>query len=95
MGGFNLFFRDGKDESEGLLWELELALYGLDDASLQFYLKCKDIFLNLGLTQSRMDPAFFYRLDEEGQLDGALETHVDDFLNGGSMIFFTPNLIFL
>ena len=73
----------GKDS----LWELEVALYGLDDASLQFYLKCKDIFLNLGLTQSKMDPALFYRLDEEGQLDGALETHVDDFLHGGSESF--------
>ena len=65
-----------------LLWELEVALYGLDDASLQFYLKCKDIFHNLGLKQSKMDPALFYRLDEKCNLDGALETHVDDFFHG-------------
>ena len=70
-----------------LLWELEVALYGLDDASLQFYLKCKDIFLNLGLKQSKMDPALFYRLDEKGNLDGVLATHVDDFLHGGTESF--------
>ena len=70
-----------------LLWELEVALYGLDDASLQFYLKCKDIFHNLGLKQSKMDPALFYRLDEKCNLDGALETHVDDFLHGGTESF--------
>ena len=70
-----------------LLWELEVALYGLDAASLQFYLKCKDIFHNLGLKQSKMDPALIYRLDERGHFDGALETHVDDFLHGGTESF--------
>ena len=72
---------------KGSLWVLEVALYGLDDASLQFYMKCKDIFHNLGLTQSKMDLALFYRLDKQSQLDGALETHVDDFLHGGSESF--------
>ena len=31
----------------GKLWELQVALYGLDDASLQFFFKCKDILLKL------------------------------------------------
>jgi hypothetical protein len=27
---------------KGKLWQLEVALYGLNDASLQFFFKCKE-----------------------------------------------------
>ena len=52
---------------KGSLWVLEVALYGLYYASLKFYIKCKDIFHNLGLTESKMDPALFYRLGKHDQ----------------------------
>ena len=44
---------------KGVLWKLNVALYGLDDASLQFHFKCKEIFEKLGLSQSKLDPSLF------------------------------------
>ena len=44
----------------GTLWRLNVALYRLDDASLQFHFKCKEVFEKLGLTQSSLDPTIFY-----------------------------------
>ena len=64
----------------GVLWRLNVALYGLDDASLQFHFKCKEVFLKMGLKQSRSDPAMFYQQDKNGNLKLLLITHVDDFL---------------
>ena len=68
----------------GMLWKLNVALYGLDDASLQFHFKCKEVFEKMDLQQSKLDPAMFYEADEHGQLKKALVTHVDDFLHIGS-----------
>ena len=68
----------------GMLWRLNVALYGLDDASLQFHFKCKEVFEKMDLQQSKLDPAMFYEADEQGQLKRALVTHVDDFLHIGS-----------
>ena len=72
---------------KGYLWELEVALYGLDDASLKFYQKCRDILQQLGMIKSKMDPALFYRQNEEGKLDSMLVTHVDNFLHAGTERF--------
>ena len=68
----------------GMLWRLNVALYGLDDASLQFHFKCKEVFEKMDLQQSKLDPAMFYEADEQGKLTRALVTHVDDFLHIGS-----------
>ena len=48
---------------KGRLWELNVALYGLDDASLQFFFKCKEELFKLGCSQSSFDPAMFYKHD--------------------------------
>ena len=45
---------------KGVLWKLNVALYGLDDASLQFHFKCKETFEKLDLKQSKLDPSLFY-----------------------------------
>ena len=68
----------------GTLWKLNVALYGLDDASLQFHFKCKEVFEKLGLKQSKLDPTLFYEHNEKGELIGMLGTHVDDFLKAGT-----------
>ena len=65
---------------KGKLWKLKVALYGLDDASLRFHWKAKQVFEKLGLKQSRYDPALFYAVDSKGAFIGAVGTHVDDFL---------------
>ena len=69
---------------KGKLWELQVALYGLDDASLQFFLKCREILLQLKCKQSTFDPAFFFMHDEAGNLIGCIALHVDDFLHTGT-----------
>ena len=69
--------------ARGILWELNVALYGLDDASLQFHFECKDKLLKLGCVQSEVDPCVFYHYNRDGELDGVLASHVDDFLHGG------------
>ena len=71
----------------GKLWELQVALYGLDDASLQFFFKCKDILLKLKCKQSSYDPAFFFKHDDAGKLEGCIALHVDDFLHAGTEKF--------
>ena len=57
---------------KGVLWKLNVALYGLDDASLQFHFKCKEIFEKLGLSQSKLDPSLCYEQNSEGELVGML-----------------------
>ena len=69
---------------KGVLWKLNVALYGLDDASLQFHFKCKEIFEKLGLSQSKLDPSLFYEQNSEGELVGMLGTHVDYLIKAGT-----------
>ena len=54
-------------------------LYGLDDASRKFWLRVRDVFLNkLNLKTVEGDEAFYYH-NLDGDLHGAVLTHVDDF----------------
>ena len=68
----------------GHVWELQVALYGLQDASLRFHWKVCKVFKQLEMEQSKLDPAVFYAKDKKtGQLKGVIGTHVDDFLITG------------
>ena len=70
---------------KGHIWKLKVALYGLDDASLRFHWKVRQVFKTLGMKQSRYDPAMFYQTDTAtGKVVGLIGTHVDDFLMAGS-----------
>ena len=70
-----------------MLWRLKVALYGLNDASLQFYIKVRNILSELGCIQSTMDSALFYKRDKNGKLMGIIGLHVDDFLHCGTKEF--------
>ena len=70
----------------GKLWRLNKCLYGLKDASRQWYLKVREILLALGCTQSLLDPGLFF-LKVNGELEGIIGLHVDDFLHCGSNKF--------
>ena len=74
---------------KGKLWKLKVALYGLNDASLQFYIKCRGVLIQLGCVQASMDPAFFYKRNKERKLIGCICLHVDDFLHCGTTEFET------
>ena len=59
-------------------------LYGLQDASLQFHWKVRTVLKEMGLVQSKLDPAVFYQKNKAGEVVGIIGSHVDDFLIAGS-----------
>ena len=69
------------------LWELTKALYGLKDASRQWYFRVKEKLLQLGCKQSKLDPGMFYKYDSGGNIAGIIGLHVDDFLHAGDAKF--------
>ena len=52
--------------------ETEKYLYGLNDASLKWFRAAKEEVERHGCKQCSQDPAFFYRHEEEGNLDGII-----------------------
>ena len=70
---------------KGKLWKLQKCVYGLNDASRNFYLKVKEELLKLGCKCCQLDQALFY-YHKDG-LQGLFLSHVDDFLWAGSGTF--------
>ena len=68
----------------GHVWKLRISLYGLQDASLRFHWKVREVMKTLGLKQSRYDPAVFIDMGKDGVAKGIVGTHVDDFLLAGT-----------
>ena len=58
-------------------------MYGLVDASRNWFLSVKKELVQLKCEQSKLDPALFY-WHQEGKLEGLFLMHVDDFLWAGS-----------
>ena len=76
-----VFFLPPKDvRKEGLIWLLKKPLYGLNDASRKFWLKVKSVFNDIGLKRLEGDEAVYYKHDKNGNLEGMVSTHVDDFI---------------
>jgi transposase InsO family protein len=71
---------------KGKIWKLNKCVYGLSDASLQWYTRVKTVLISLGAKMSKLDPAVFYWEGEEG-VYGILACHVDDFIWGGDVTF--------
>ena len=71
---------------EGILWKLKRCLYSLNDAARQFYRSVADCLKNVGCIQSALDPALFYKLEND-ELIGMIACHVDDFLHAGTTRF--------
>ena len=69
--------------SGGKIWKLRVSLYGLQDASLRFHWKVRTVFKEMGLVQSKLDPAVFYQKNKMGEVIGIIGTHVDDFMIAG------------
>ena len=74
-------------KKEGLIWKLKKPLYGLNDASRKFWLKVKAVFGKIGLRRLDGDEALYFKNDENGDLEGMISTHVDDFNLAGSEKF--------
>ena len=70
----------------GYIWRLNKCMYGLQDASRQWYLSVVNVLQSLGCFQLKLDPAVFAFV-KEGQLCGLIIIHVDDFLHIGNLFF--------
>ena len=62
----------------GVIWRLKKPLYGLDDTSWMFWLKVKEVLMQMGLKVMDGDKAFYF-IHKEGVLKGAVITNVDNF----------------
>ena len=72
----------------GVIWLLQKPMYGLEDASLQWYKTLADRLKKLGCIKLITDPATFYWLDKDQRLGGIISWHVDDMIACGSDIFY-------
>ncbi|MES9884880.1 MAG: reverse transcriptase domain-containing protein, partial [Sedimenticola sp.] len=62
---------------KSVVWKLKKCVYGLVDASRNWFLSVKTELLRLGCTQSKLDPALFY-WHQDGQLQGLFLMHQDN-----------------
>lgn len=72
--------------NKGLLWKLRKTVYGLNDAARSWYERVKRELVTLGMSLCRLEPALFY-WHQNGQLQGIVCTHMDDFLWRGTECF--------
>ena len=73
-------------DMKGFLWLLNKCLYGLKDASKQWYGKVENRLLKLGFKKANDDYGLFY-LVKDGVLQGFIGLHVDDFIHAGTDFF--------
>ena len=69
-----------------IIWKLKKAAYGLGDAARNWYDSVLREVVEIGCKKSTYEDALFY-FKENDKLLGLITTHVDDFLNGGNLIF--------
>ena len=83
-----VFLQPPKDiKREGYIWKLKKPLYGLNDALRKFWFRVKKIFKEIGLRKLDGDEAVYYMINEKGDLEGMVSTHVDDFDLAGKTKF--------
>ena len=63
------------------LWKLNKSVYGLKDASREWYLTIKTLLMNQGCKQLLTDPSAFCYYEND-VLSGVFLMHVDDFFYG-------------
>ncbi len=82
----NVFIKPPKEANAGkVVWHLNKCVYGLNDASLHWYTKVKEVMTRCGATVSVVDPAVYYWHDTDTHcLKGVLASHVDDFIWAGN-----------
>ena len=73
-------------KTEGMIWKLNKAGYGLLDASRLWFLDVRETLTKLGCKNVSGDEAFFYYRKNE-KLCGCVIVHVDDFNGAGNADF--------
>ena len=86
-----IFLRKPPDMcSKEFVWSLKHSIYGLNDASCEWYGRIRAEFKRLlGGVVSTYDKAMLLWHDDNGMLIGFLVSHVDDFAFAGSQNFHT------
>ncbi len=69
------------------IWKLLKCLYGLKDASRQWYERVIDELFKAGFRATELDPAVFFMVNQNGEVIGIVGVHVDDFIHAGTMEF--------
>ena len=69
-----------------IIWKLNVCVYGLSDASRNWYIRVKEELLRVGVGCCRYDPGLFY-WHSDGKIHGIITIHVDDLLWGGTKLF--------
>ena len=82
----DVFLKPPKEAGETGIWKLKKTIYGLSDASRQWYLTVKNCLETCESKMSLYDEALFYYTDN-GTLKGIIALHVDDFFYCGNQTF--------
>ena len=80
-------------EKPGYIWKLNKCLYGLIDASRNFYYRVRPLLEKKGFKIAGEDEAYFYK-NVDRNLQGQVAIHVDDFLITGSNQFIEETVAF-
>ena len=81
-----VFLKPPCEANTDMVWKLRKTIYGLGEASRQWYLKLKETLESLSMKMSLYDEAVFY-MHVKGKLCGVIALHVDDFFFCGSDMF--------
>ena len=81
-----LYVKPPVEFASGQLWKLKKALYGLNDAAREWYLKLNEAMQDMNAQRSMHDNAVFFWI-EGNELFGVCACHVDDFILCGEDSF--------
>jgi transposase InsO family protein len=82
----NVLIKPPREANTSSLWKMIRCPYGLADAGRHWYLRLKNVLIELGMSVSKYDQALF-TWHHDGQLSGVMTCHVDDIVYGGSQQF--------
>ena len=74
-------------EEEGIVYLLDLVLYGLRGAPKAWWLTFRDALFEAGFKQCKNDPAFLLYSTDGRTVHGGVHVHVDDIIVGGDRVF--------
>ena len=79
-----LYIKPPKEANTNKLWRLKKCPYGLADAGRHWYIKVQHELKALGGKQLPLDQSVYVWQDADGQTEGMMVVHVDDFIYGGT-----------
>ena len=83
-----VYIRPPREANSKNLWKLNKCVYGLSDASLEWYKRvCEVMVIQTHGNKSKADPAIFFWKNTEENVIGIIACHVDDFIWGGDDTF--------